>query len=335
LIKYRNKHLENYNAEEERPKTQIARPSTKSSDPVARDPLKENVHSKSVVNKNIAIEEQSRPQALTLTKSQGTQREEHKGPTIQERLAKLNLRPTPQGPRPPMSPRNSDRTSVLQNLRPVPITVEHDQTSRTSVSDMPGSRRESIQAPMVDDTDVQRFFQEVAEQLNSLGAVSSVASGSSPQGSPTLESAAQSGDSSRFADAEDDESDIFTPYTPVTDNDAFSIHSFGMGTYLHSGAGRNPSDMVRRTSVRSNGGASRPRSGFWTDASAPVQSEAPRVLVQPGSIAQTSMPRDASYVYVELSDHLETYDWSDGRSGRGALSINSRWSEATKSGRKG
>lgn len=337
LIKYRNKHLENYNAEEEHPKAPTARPSTKALASVVRDPLKENAHSKSVINKSVATEEQSRPQAPTPTKAQGIQREEYMGPTVQERLAKLNLRPTPQGPRPPMSPRNSDRTSASQSLRPTSIVMEHDHTFRTSVVDMPGSRRESIQSPTVDDTEVQRFFQEVAEQLNSLGVDSSRASGSTPQGSPTLESPAQSGDSSRFADAEEDESDMFMPYTPVTENDAFSVHSFVMGasTQPSISAERNPPEMFRRASVRSNGGASRPRSGFWPEAPTPVQPETHNLPLQSTPIPQSSMPRDASYVYVELGDHLETYDWSDSRSGRGASSINSRWSEATKSGRKG
>ena len=317
---------------------QATRHRDKASDATAREPLKENSHSKSAVNKNVpVIEEHCRPQAPTPTKAQGVQREENMGPTVQERLAKLNLRPVPQGPRPPMSPRNSDRPASLQP-RPTSAVKEYDQTPRKISNESPGSRRESIQAPTVDDSEVQRFFQEVAEQLNSLGAGSSIASGSSPQGSPTLDEAAHFGDTSRFADAEDDESDVFMPYTPATENDAFSIHSFGLSNpnYSHAASERAPPEITRRASVRSNGGASRPRSGFWNDTPAPAHPETARDAVQTSpAVPPTTLPRDASYVYVELGDHLETYDWAESRSTRGASSINSRWSEATKSGRKG
>jgi hypothetical protein len=240
-----------------------------------------------------------------------------------------------------MSPRNSERLSTQQPLssalegnNQIPPAPER----RSSVPIPPISRRESIQAPIVDDTEVQRFFQEVAEQLNSLGTTSQILgqdSGSSTASAKDDDMV----DSGRFADAEEDEADLYVSHTPLHEFEAFHNTNPTAPASLDftTESEQQISGMSRRTSVRSAGVASRPRSDLWAETTPPQITETlvPHRVAPPRPAPQISLPRDNSYVYVELNDELGSYDWSEARSTRGVSSINSRWTEASKSSKKG
>ena len=240
-----------------------------------------------------------------------------------------------------MSPRNSERLSIQQPLSSAlegSTDIPQAPERRSSVPIPPISRRESLQAPIVDDTEVQRFFQEVAEQLNSLGTTNQILSQDSGSSAASAKDSDMT-DSGRFADAEEDEADLYVPHTPLHDFEAFHITNPTARASLDllTEPEQQISGMSRRTSVRSAGVASRPRSDLWAEAASAQATETlvPHRVAPPRPTPQISLPRDNSYVYVELNDELGSYDWSEARSARGVSSINSRWSEASKSSKKG
>jgi len=332
--------LENYDAGEDNTRTippQSPKPAVRA---LERPPLQETSHSKAANNQLKLRQEEARPQAPTPTKAQGNKRDLGHSIKITEHAAQIGTRLTPQGPRPPMSPRNSERLSIQQPLSSVLDSTQIPQVPerRSSVTVPPISRRESIQAPIVDDTEVQRFFQEVAEQLNSLGTTSQIL-GQDAGPSAALAKDGDMADSGRFADAEEDEVDLYVSYTPLHEFEAFHITNPTARASLDFSTEpeQQLSGMSRRTSVRSAGIASRPRSDLWAETASPQVTETlvPHRVAPPRPAPQAPLPRDNSYVYVELNDELGSYDWSEARSTRGVSSINSRWSEASKSSKKG
>lgn len=395
LVKYRNRHLENYNQDEESQSRPVQRTSKHQEKalphPVVavREPLRENIQSRSTANRtSYGGEEPPRPQAPTPTKAQGKMAENNKvmtSPTVQERIIQNpnnhHLRSMPQGPRPPLTPRITPparpvRTESVDSRPNSELGVLSVRNSQLSSQDHPAAA--SIQAPTVDNSDVQKFFEEVASQLNSMGARFSVTSESSQQAYQTTTSPellGEAGDTSRFADAEDDESDQFAtggggaPYTPLADNDAFSVHSIIMsgGTpgmqsdhWGYSSVPPTPQleqqqqqqQQNRRTSVRSGNR----RSGAWAEnnnAADDYRGEvaatmtAHRVAPQPPQQQPQqqqqqqlqrppppSLPRDNSYVYVELDEETKSYDWTNTRTARRQGTGHRRWNDASKSKKK-
>ncbi|WVQ93812.1 hypothetical protein IAU59_000890 [Kwoniella sp. CBS 9459] len=216
LIKYRNKHLENYNMDEEedaeaRARRQARRqahgspakrkggPPPPASAKPKLAPLGEN---ESVENTPIV-----RPQAPTPKKASGQASvgEESPAPASQKINGKLAAPArVPAGPRPPMSNRNSSSDSsapatpaiVLQEATPtkdmpppdfIPSSRPHSEIlASPSPSQAETPQLPPINAPQVFDSTLQHFFNEVAAQLNTMNIRSSVASGSSTTSSAIL-----------------------------------------------------------------------------------------------------------------------------------------------------
>ncbi|KAJ9110869.1 hypothetical protein QFC19_001378 [Naganishia cerealis] len=286
LIKYRTRHLENYNLDEDeiaaavqkkldKKKREAAASGSKAQN--GRLALQETSHARS--SQNSSSPPPSRPQAPTPTKAQGIAAKNDMGPTVSERMAKLNLptRQAPHGPRPSLSPRPSQRsqpsTPVTENppmLAPV-ISVQQPSPNvlRTENNSPNAGNAERplspINAPQIDNPAVQRFFDEVAQQLNTMSVRSSVASETLTAGyggnhvtnmmsdfgiNFNFDTSSRSADNSQFADADDDESDIMALHSPAlaANSDTYSLAS-GIGLGLgDNGTGRDS----RRTSMLSN-----------------------------------------------------------------------------------
>jgi hypothetical protein len=345
LIKYRNRHLENYDASNDAHAStsrKTKQESEKTESQVPRKALNETSQSKNAVNRSSAAEATPRPQAPTPTKAQGTHRGDAMGPTVQERLAKLNLRPVPQGPRPPITPRNSQKIQPTTGGDVLETRVENNNENSSSFA--PVELGTVIQAPSVDDTEVQKFFQEVALQLNSMSARSSVASESSqrpgPRPTKARQGSSEAADTSRFADAEDDESDLLMPFSPVTDADTFSVRSDAL--VMTPAITQEPwtpnlyetlqAEVTRRPSLRSAATSTRRHSGRWAEQQeeVPPPMVSQRMAPPPPRPQPASIPRDTSYVYIELDEDLKGYEGSGSRNSRVAPSVNSRWSEKKK-----
>lgn len=364
LIKYRNRHLENYNEEEPadvRPVQNQPEPSHKAT----RNPLGEASSSQGKANRGNPALEMPRPQAPTPTKAQGKVAPVTLGPSVQERMAKLNLRSVPQGPRPLVSPRASYQSQASGTGAQEEGTPDALHTPR-AVADNGSDQLLAIQVPMVENEAVQKFFDEVAQQLNNISVRSSVISTSSQRsgsgpGPVATSSRVEQGDNSRFADADDDESDILIPYSPAVDNDTFSVNSYMFGPASSINDNRNvlstpaPSiDLTRQSSMVSAGPSSRrqshhydtfDRSALTTETFSATRAAPPplnrpafsRPLApedRPHATAPPAMVRDASYVYIEMDDSLKSEAWNSSVSSRGSQGISSKWNEATKARKK-
>lgn len=357
LVRYRNRHLENYNGDEETAAVSTVKKPTQSEKP--RSPLPANVlqetpRSKALTNIRDSEVPPQRPSAPTPTKAQGG-----------EKVERLNVRSVPQGPRPPMSPRVSYRNSApvessQDSIRERPRSMIRDSANPTEDGGVPST---PIQSPHVPDQEVQRFFDEVAYQLNTMSVRSSVVSShSQTQPGIILErpvdliGQASSPDQSRFADAEGDESDILMPMTPVTEADAFSVHSIMLGSGLpasHDNSGystRNPSAQLHRNgSTRSTAPSSRRTSQHldttdrpdFSQPSTPVNQRFGTAIttdraVNAGSVSvepKREIPRDSSYVYIEMSEELRDYAPKQD-SGSRMSSLSGKWSDTAKNRRK-
>ena len=135
----------------------------------------------------------ARPQAPTPKKASGKAYDESPVPTRpSSKLAPP--RAPPAGPRPPLSPRGSSYNSsdsgcvpttpaiVLQEATPTkeipPSTISSRPVSIIDPSSS-GAAGPPLNVPQVHDVQLQHFFNEVANQLNTMNIRSSVASGSS------------------------------------------------------------------------------------------------------------------------------------------------------------
>jgi serine/threonine-protein kinase HSL1 (negative regulator of Swe1 kinase) len=208
LIKYRNKHLENYNMdEEEDPAARARRQARKSAG--APSPAKRKIGTGPMVAKqpglaplgeNETIQARaaspspiSRPQAPTPKKASGGQVEESP-------LAKAKQQPpkSPGGPRPPVS-RGNSAVSQAPTMPGTPGPTIHVQeatpTKEVLAAVMAGRPRSlaspipaespslPLNVPQVQDERLQHFFNEVANQLNTMNIRSSVVSNTSSTGS--------------------------------------------------------------------------------------------------------------------------------------------------------
>ncbi|KAI9635899.1 serine/threonine-protein kinase [Dioszegia hungarica] len=201
LVKYRNKHLENYNMEEEDDEAtqtrRAARKAVTSSSPPKRKgtapkraPLGEN----ETLQDSVTTTPVQRPQAPTPKKASA--QPEYESPVPNRPQSKVASRPV-MGPRPPMTRGNtaaSDVTSpvhgtpsiVLQEATPTkdmlpPKIIPSRPQSVVSTAPPPATEAQlaALNVPQVKDEQLQHFFNEVAAQLNTMNIRSSVASGSS------------------------------------------------------------------------------------------------------------------------------------------------------------
>lgn len=194
-----------------------------------------------------------RPQAPTPKKASATN-------------TNLSTPRAPGGPRPPLSPRGSSHTPQQQHMAPaitlqeatpvkaielgapippsspVPMSQSPRQYSETLTSpeldDTP--QIPPLSVPQVQDTEVQRFFDEVAQQLNTMHIRSSVASGSSSASGADYSSytnyhnsmmppptpLAGPSDPNQFADADDDETEAASIHSMAVSIDAYSQRSY-------------------------------------------------------------------------------------------------------------
>jgi serine/threonine-protein kinase HSL1 (negative regulator of Swe1 kinase) len=207
LIKYRNKHLENYNMDEEEDAAARARRQARKSagapSPAKRKggtgpmvakqpglaPLGEN---ETIQPRAASPSPMSRPQAPTPKKASGGQVEESP-------ISKAKQQPpkSPGGPRPPVSRGNSTAsqaprlempgtpgpTITLQEATPTKEVLAANVTARPrSGMSSPGPAESPslpLNVPQVQDERLQHFFNEVANQLNTMNIRSSVVSTSS------------------------------------------------------------------------------------------------------------------------------------------------------------
>ncbi|WWC66693.1 uncharacterized protein I206_100597 [Kwoniella pini CBS 10737] len=218
LIKYRNRHLENYNMDDEEDaeararrqarKVQAGSPAKrKGGPPVAQVSNKPKL---APLGENESIENTPviRPQAPTPKKALGqaivVQQDSPANAKINNKLSQPK---SPMGPRPPMINRNSSSETGTPSVptTPTPAIILQGPTptkdmpppdfipSSNRNSDSNSSRPRSeilaspvdapqlppINAPVVPNQTLQHFFNEVAAQLNTMNIRSSVASGSS------------------------------------------------------------------------------------------------------------------------------------------------------------
>ena len=385
------RHLENYNLDDD----EIAAAAQKKIDKKRREAkaqsatnqgrmaLQETAHVRS--SQNSSSPPPSRPQAPTPTKAQGVKAD--MGPTVSERMAKLNLptRQAPQGPRPPLSPRPSQisqpSTPATEHpplLAPI-ISVQQPSPSVLRTENAAGATERPlspINAPQIDNPAVQRFFDEVAQQLNTMSVRSSVASETLTNYGSNINNmmndfgvnfnfdTSRSGDDSRFADADDDESDIMALHSPAlgANSDTYSLASgiglgFGDGmtgrdsrrtSMLSNGSAQYASSTVSRgTRIPSNGEerlvspnpanaefAPRRAAPAPPAASAPVTRPRmdrvrPPTLDVPSAhenVEERLLPRDSSYVVIDAEDARE--GWQSSQSSRGSMT--SRWADPSK-----
>lgn len=223
----------------------VTRPATATPTKARLAPLGENETTQSVPSSP-----PRRPQAPTPKKASATNTN-----------ANLSTPRAPGGPRPPLSPRGSSYTPqraapaiTLQEATPVktmelgavippssPVHGSPRQYSETLASpefdDAP--QLPPLNVPQVQDTEVQRFFDEVAQQLNTMHIRSSVASGSSSASgadyssymnyhnsmgaSPVLTGPS---DPNQFADADDDQTEAASIHSMAVSVDAYSQRSY-------------------------------------------------------------------------------------------------------------
>lgn len=211
LIKYRNKHLENYNMDEEEDAAARARRQARKSagapSPAKRKggtgpmvakqpglaPLGEN---ETIQARAVSPSPMARPQAPTPKKASGGQVEESP-------ISKAKQQPpkSPGGPRPPVSRGNSTAsqaprlempgtpgpTITLQEATPTKEVLAANVTARPRSGMSSPIPAESpslpLNVPQVQDERLQHFFNEVASQLNTMNIRSSVVSNTSSNGS--------------------------------------------------------------------------------------------------------------------------------------------------------
>ncbi|KAK8845465.1 hypothetical protein IAR55_006178 [Kwoniella newhampshirensis] len=216
LIKYRNKHLENYNMDDEedveaRARRQARRQSQSGPSPAKRKggqppstqprlaPLGEN---DTIENTPVV----ARPQAPTPKKASGGQQSSEDSPAPNKINGKLAPHRVPVGPRSPVNRGSTSSDSSAAPATPAIVLQEATPTKDMPPPDfIPASRPrseilntpsptagsdaaqlQSIHAPQVPDINLQHFFNEVAAQLNTMNIRSSVASGSSTTSSAIL-----------------------------------------------------------------------------------------------------------------------------------------------------
>ncbi|OWT40678.1 serine/threonine-protein kinase [Cryptococcus neoformans] len=199
LIKYRNKHLENYNMEEEeypdaRERRQTRKQLQSSSSPARRKGVPAQDQSARLAplgeNETVANTPVKRPQAPTPNKASRKAPPECPTPTKQVSQAR-----GPAGPRPPNSRGTSGASNssqapaiVLQGATPTKELPSPHTTSsrpRPEVITTPTSPA-PLNVPRVEDANLQTFLNQIADQMNRFSARSSVASQSSTSSSAVL-----------------------------------------------------------------------------------------------------------------------------------------------------
>ncbi|KAK4686868.1 serine/threonine-protein kinase HSL1, negative regulator of Swe1 kinase, partial [Tremellales sp. Uapishka_1] len=263
LIKYRNKHLENYNMDEEDEAEARARKARRGPGPSPAKrkggpPPLQLQERLAPLGENDTIQHStspppSRPQAPTPKKASGQTWDES------PRVTKLAPPRSPAGPRPPLSPRGSSYVSAattpttpsinVQEATPIkelvmgpPIASSSRPTSEILSTSTEAPQLPPLNVPRVHDAHLQLFFNEVASQLNTMNIRSSVASGSSsasnefspiqaymayassaPPTTPMIE------DPNQFADADDDQTEAMSVVSEPYRNQQSPLVGLGLG----------------------------------------------------------------------------------------------------------
>lgn len=254
LIKYRSKHLENYNMdddeEEDRAKRQ-ARKQAGAPSPAKRkggaptaarqprlEPLGEN---ETIQERTTSPTPVTRPQAPTPKKASGGAVVVEDSPAAKKIQAQAQAprSPAPAGPRPPSSRGNSytpttepstpaiflhEATPTKESMPPPAVIPSPRPRSALSSPTSETPQLPPLNVPQVQDERLQHFFNEVANQLNTMNIRSSVASGSSTgsnilgsdyhaymayaAGLPSPATSPVEEENDQFADADDDHSEV-------------------------------------------------------------------------------------------------------------------------------
>ncbi len=359
-MKYRNKHLENYNVDEEeqqRARRQVSASSNKQHDSLLAAPSYARPHGRDAGPEVLAdvkdrpsspIGHPARPQAPTPTKAQGAARGMDQAPS--DRAARLQAqRAAPAGPRPPLSPRPSslmtggnDQTGYAQSLT---VVVEPEDEEQS---------------------DVKRYYDEITQQLESMSVRDSVMSnGSAYNGAPLHSpmemypsSPAQDADSSRFADAEEDDTDMMSvhsgaPSTAVHPTSRSPVLGLGIEgarpTLDEVSHNWGPSFSSMMSQSTTGAGPSRQSSYAESASVAPAPTRQavnfrpappppprippPAITVTP--LSESTLGRDNSYVYIDMEPASPNASWKGSFGSRnGAHSIISSWTDTSKLKRK-
>ncbi|ORY34280.1 hypothetical protein BCR39DRAFT_517417 [Naematelia encephala] len=361
LIKYRNKHLENYNMDDEDDVEARAQRQARKAVPGSQQAKRKGVPQPSQrprlepLGENETIQDRApspvaRPQAPTPKKAAGG---------AMEKLAPV--RPT--GPRPPLSPHGSTYSDsahqtpaiVLQNATPTkdlmpPPAVPSRPRSMEPTSPVTEVPTTPLNVPQVQDERLQHFFNEVANQLNTMNIRSSVASGSSSTNSAILGSDYQAylayasgavpaiaqNDPNQFADADDDEtvelasmhSSFAMSPMPGQQSPLMGLGIGGPPPPSHGGRpGLYPANNTQRWSYASSAGSSQYRgtSGgsyaiespqlhtqpTW-EAPAPLQAQRPAPMPPPRTASRAPPPRPIStHKPIEREGSYVVIDGSD------------------------
>ena len=323
LIKYRSKHLENYNMDDDEiPSSKALAQTAQASSTPRKSPggpqpnpaVKSSPARKAILGENDTIQERL-PPALTITRPSAPtpKKASAGGPTapgvISPTRGPSKLSAPPRGPRPPLSPGVGPRKENDENQPPTPSIVLHQPTPTKEMlpppspmlpstpqlpntPQLPSSPMPSpLNVPTVQDEQLQHFFNEVANQLNTMNIRSSVASASTtssnspalqqdyqaylayaagvplpgPSSAASMHSATNSPvsptgafDPNQFADADGDDSELASEYSHA--QSAMSAHpplvGLGFGPPPRAGSlrpGGHP--MQNRWSYASSGGS--------------------------------------------------------------------------------
>ncbi|TYJ51443.1 hypothetical protein B9479_007986 [Cryptococcus floricola] len=189
LIKYRNKHLENYNMEEEayleaRERREARRQSGPS--PARRKGTANQAQQPRLAplgeNESVANTPVKRPQAPTPNKASRA-KSPMESPTPTKGVQQTR---GPAGPRPPTNRGNSANstatdapTIIFQGATPTKEIPTAKVTSSRPTSEIIAPASPIINAPQVGDVNLQTFLNQIADQMNRFSVRSSVASQSS------------------------------------------------------------------------------------------------------------------------------------------------------------
>lgn len=355
LIKYRNKHLENYNMDDEEDEEARARRHARreregrsapspakrkggAPQPMERPrltPLGEN----ETLQDRAPSPDAARPQAPTPKKAAGPQRVETMDVTP-------NKLAPPKGPRPALVTRGSSyapsesgqNTStpsiVLQEATPTKdLILSSPPVLGSPLSPRPRSMGEAaspsmipqsgspLNVPLVHDEQLQHFFNEVANQLNTMNIRSSIVSNASSTNSAAMASdynaylayantlptvsdhdgdATETVDPNQFADADDDETEMASEYSHAPS----TIHHHSMppmsaqqSPLVGLGFGHPPAQHGARPGLYPMNSANTANTNRWSYASSnasssrhPVEAASPLPMYSPNFVSSGPTP---------------------------------------------
>jgi serine/threonine-protein kinase HSL1, negative regulator of Swe1 kinase len=217
-------------------------------------------------------------------------------------------------------------------------------------------------------SDVKRYYDEITQQLDSMSVRNSSYSDRAPSYGAPLHSPmelyptspAQDADSSRFADAEEDDTDMMSvhsgaPSTAVHPTSRSPMVGLGFDgsrpTLGEVSQNWGPSFSSMMSQSTHEAGPSRQTSYAESAASAPLRQAVnfrdapppppqrvapPAITVTVTPLSESSLGRDNSYVYIDMEPASPNASWNGSFNGRGggAQSIISSWTDTSKLKRK-